>query len=323
MKKFNLGRISCLILCFVVFAGLAGCSSSRGFFAYLKFWETRETPAKEQANQASVFMSQVRPAKGNPESHYRLAIFYQARGRHQEAIEEFAKTLAIDPGYIAAYNGVVISYDNLGKFDKAREAYYTAIQLAPEDYQAYNNLGYSLIMTKDYEESAEVLKKGIDINAGNEHMRNNLAMVYTALDEKKLDVAELQGTKKPANASKESAMVEIQDRLDRIENKTKMAGVSAGISSENIRPTPSTNRFVKKITRSLNAAKKADVKVAAPRTITLKVVRLKPDFIKVSKQNVQKIATDPSKELLQKIFLAQPAEGPAKGINLAKQQQLL
>ena len=310
MKRNKLGRTICLVLCLGFFAGLTGCSSSRGFFAYLKFWESREAPAKE-AGQVAAFMSQVRPAKGNPESHYRLALFYQSRGRHQEAVEEFSKTLAIDPGYIAAYNGMGVSYDNLKKFDKAREAYYTAIQLAPEDFNAYNNLGYSLIMTRDYEESAEVLKKGIDINAGNEHMRNNLAMAYTALEEKKLAVvAELQSTKKPANTRTESAMAQIKDHLDRVESKSTMARASQGISSENLHPTPSTNRFVKKMTRSLNAAKNDRVNIAAPKKITLKVVKLKPDFIRISsKPGTPKISIDPSKELLQKIFLTQPVQG--------------
>ena len=75
------------------------------------------------------FFSKVRPQPGNPGSHYLLACYYQERGRHKEAIEEFKKVILINPDHIKAYNGMGVSYDLLEKFPEAVESYRTALRL--------------------------------------------------------------------------------------------------------------------------------------------------------------------------------------------------
>ncbi len=48
------------------------------------------------------FVSRVTPARGNPDSHYRLACAYQDRGEHRRAIEEFKKALVLAPDHVKA-----------------------------------------------------------------------------------------------------------------------------------------------------------------------------------------------------------------------------
>jgi Tfp pilus assembly protein PilF len=75
------------------------------------------------------FFSQVRPSQGNPDSHYLLGCYYQERGSHREAIEEFQKVLLIDPNYVKAYNGMGISYDLSKASSKATEVYQKALKI--------------------------------------------------------------------------------------------------------------------------------------------------------------------------------------------------
>lgn len=283
MKQINLKLLARIIICFVFLAGLTtGCSSSKGLLGFLKFWGPKDETATDEktAAQASAFMLQVRPARGNPDSHYRLAVHYQLRGRHQEAIEEFTKTIMIDPGYVFAYNGIGVSYDNLKEFDKAEEAYRTAMRLAPGEHYAYNNLGYSLILKGDYEGAVKILQEGIALTESNEQMHNNLAIAYTALGERDLAITEL----KLAQTAEEipSALEQIQQQLDKLEVKTFAAAVPGDVSSEELAPVRAKNRFVEKITRSIKEAKKARTKTRTVKTVNLETVKLEPDFLKMA-----------------------------------------
>jgi Tfp pilus assembly protein PilF len=63
---------------------------------FLPFFLTACTSEKNAFQEK--FSSQVRPARGNAEAHYQLACHYQDRNRHREALDEFRKVIAINPG---------------------------------------------------------------------------------------------------------------------------------------------------------------------------------------------------------------------------------
>lgn len=282
MKQIDLKLVARIIICFVILAGMTtGCSSTKGLLGFLKFWGPKDETATDEkaAAQASAFMLQVRPARGNPDSHYRLAVHYQLRGRHQEAIEEFTKTVMIDPGYVFAYNGMGVSYDNLKEFDRAAEAYRTAMRLAPGEHYAYNNLGYSLILKGDYEGAVKILQEGIALTENNEQMHNNLAIAYAALGEKDLAITELRLAHTTEGIP--TALEQIQQQLDGLEAKTFSAAAPGEISSEDLAPVRAKNRFVEKMTRSIKEAKKARAKTRTAKPVNLEAAKLEPDFLKM------------------------------------------
>ena len=138
------------------------------------------------------FVSNVRPARGNPDSHYLLAGYYQERGRHKEAIEEFKKVLLIDPNYVKAYNGMGVSYDLLGDFTRAIGSYKMALSLNPNLDYVHNNLGYSYLLQGNLDDGITALKRAIAINGQDQRFHNNLGLAYGEKGEYDLALAEFK-----------------------------------------------------------------------------------------------------------------------------------
>lgn len=174
------GKTSCLFLVILMLLSLLiiGCSMKTSFVSYIKFWESDRSDENNPANRINLFMSRVRPPRGNPEAHYLLALNYQQRGKHKEALEEFGKVVYIAPEHVNAYNGMGISYDQMGNFEKAVDSYRAALKIEPEREDILNNLGYSHLLHGDYKTAIEVLQKALAINGKYVQIRNNLAMAY-------------------------------------------------------------------------------------------------------------------------------------------------
>jgi tetratricopeptide (TPR) repeat protein len=138
------------------------------------------------------FFSNVRPQPGNPDSHYLLACYYQERGRHKEAIEEFRKTALINPNHVKTYNGMGISYDLLGDFQKAIESYKTALKLNPDLDYVHNNLGYSYLLQGKFDEAIVAFNQAISLNDLNKQTHNNLGLAYAETGQFDLAMAEFK-----------------------------------------------------------------------------------------------------------------------------------
>jgi tetratricopeptide (TPR) repeat protein len=130
--------------------------------------------------------------RGNPDSHYLLACHYQERGRHKEAIEEFNKVLFIDANYVKAYNGLGVSYDLLRDFPKATESYKKALTLNPNLDFVYNNVGYSYLLQGNLDESINAFKKAISLNDQEKRFHNNLGLAYAEKSQFDLALAEFK-----------------------------------------------------------------------------------------------------------------------------------
>ncbi len=160
---FALLGISFLVL-------IISCSSMQSILG----WPSYDSKEAE----ISRLLSNVRPHHGNPDAHYLLACYYQERGKHKEAFEEFKKVLSIDPNYAKAYNGMGVSYDLLGDFSKATEYYNYALKLNPTADYVYNNLGYSYLLQGNVDEAIIALKKASDLNNKDKTFHNNLGLAY-------------------------------------------------------------------------------------------------------------------------------------------------
>lgn len=310
MKKVGLRSMALVAACLTITAGaITGCTSAKNFLGHLRFWGPEgkvETKNVETEDVAS-FLSGVRNAGGNPDSHYLLATHYQQQGRYQEAIEEFRKVVMIDPLHVRAYNGMGISYDNLREFGKAREAYETAMGLDPQQLYLYNNLGYSLTLKGDYQTAADIFLKGLKLNPENEQMRNNLAVALAGLGDNDRALAELERMYKPAEAA--LTLAQIHKREGRLEDAETFFATAFCLDPSLEIKIPDGDRFVARITRSVKEASRAKpgserkgralltildpsvketkyvvaginaAKTLNPETFTLKAPRLEPDYL--------------------------------------------
>ncbi len=163
-------KIKYFVICIVF---LLSCSTVKDDSRYIR------TPGPAELSK---FTSQIRPVKGNPESHYTLARYYQDRGMHKKAIEQLEKSIEIDPTYWRAYNAMGVSYDRLTNYSRAIESYEKALKLNPESYAVLNNMGYSYMMQGNAVLATTLLKKASDMKPDNIRIKNNLGLAYAMIN---------------------------------------------------------------------------------------------------------------------------------------------
>mgnify|MGYP002386139710 CR=1 FL=1 len=81
--------------------------------------------------------------KPNPqlaEDHYYAAIDLVAEGRHEEAVGEYRKALAADPGFSDALHGLSRALQDLDRLDEAIEVARRISELDPDDVLAHTSL---------------------------------------------------------------------------------------------------------------------------------------------------------------------------------------
>ena len=179
-----------------------GCSTLRDWWGY---------DASNDNSELNQFYSSVRPVSGNVESDYRLARYFQKRGKHKFAVDELLNVIRKDPSFTKAYNALGVSYDSLGQFDLAVKSYKFALQLNPELDYVHNNLGYSYLLGGDLDSAIGAFQKAIALNSSNKRYHNNLALAYVhkgqtdkAYDEFKLADHESDAQYKKVEISKNS-----------------------------------------------------------------------------------------------------------------------
>jgi len=169
--------LSLACIFFLIF--IIGCSTMKNGLAF-------------KGSKIAQFFSKARPCRGNPDSHYLLACYYQERGRHKEAIEEFKKVLLIDPNYVKALNGLGVSYDFLRDFPKAIKSYEKALQVNLNLDYVQNNLGYSYLIQGNLDEAINAFRRAIALNDQDKRFHNNLGLAYAEKGEFDLALAEFK-----------------------------------------------------------------------------------------------------------------------------------
>jgi tetratricopeptide (TPR) repeat protein len=126
----------------------------------------------------SQFFAGIRRAPGNPDSHFLLGSYYQERGQHREAIQEFKKVIAIEPAHVKAYNAIGVSCDLLGFFAQAIVAYEAGLHRDPTAAYLHNNIGYSYLLQGDLDKAIVAFAKAIALNGQDGRFHNNLGLAY-------------------------------------------------------------------------------------------------------------------------------------------------
>lgn len=153
-----------------------------------------------------------------------------SRGEYALAIDAYRKAVRYDPGNAAAYNGLAVAYDQLGRHDLSRENYELALAHAPLEAKYYRNLARSLERQGLKNEAARILAQ-LDSGGQAEHA------VTRPKDVRSL--AQIAGDEVAALADKMTAM--IRPHLERLsmgevlletgkETKTAQAGRSITVA---------------------------------------------------------------------------------------------
>jgi Flp pilus assembly protein TadD len=82
----------------------------------------------------------------------------------EEALKTWKKALGFLNGDAELLNWLGVGYHKLGKYDSAKIYYEQAIAADQNHYQAYNNLGYTYFVEKNYHKAQENFEKALAIN---------------------------------------------------------------------------------------------------------------------------------------------------------------
>jgi tetratricopeptide (TPR) repeat protein len=91
-------------------------------------------------NSESLFNHALEVTGDNYMAYHHLGMDLANRGKLEQAIAMYKKTLSLAPAYPSAYNNLAIVYARQGRLDEAVPLFKAAIQLAPNDATFYRNL---------------------------------------------------------------------------------------------------------------------------------------------------------------------------------------
>lgn len=93
--------------------------------------------------------------------HYNRGNAFNALGEHARAIEDYDRTLSLDPGFAYAYTNRGVAYRFLGQNERAIEDFDRALELNPKDSGAYQSRGAAWEALGDYGRAAADWEKAI------------------------------------------------------------------------------------------------------------------------------------------------------------------
>ncbi len=103
-----------------------------------------------------------------------LGVQLLRQGRAEEAIVEFHKAVALDPGFAAARLNLAYVYDGKGQIEEAIAEYLKAVEIEPQNLFAYNNLGVLYSKKGLYDDAFRVFEKVLQIDPANANALKNL-----------------------------------------------------------------------------------------------------------------------------------------------------
>lgn len=169
-KSTSSVRTACLLILLLTTFAVGGCSTYDNQSIHAL------QPVSLKGSQTRQFWTAVRPVSTLPSAHYKLGRYYQKRGKHKLAADEFIKAIKLDNRFIAAYNGLGMAYDALLDCDKADKAYSLALSYGPNIAYILNNYGCSRILCDDFDLAIELLARAATLDGKSTKIANNLRL---------------------------------------------------------------------------------------------------------------------------------------------------
>jgi tetratricopeptide (TPR) repeat protein len=108
--------------------------------------------------------------------------------KYQEAISAFDKAIELNPNDANAWYNKGYALGNLAKYEEAIIAFDKAIEIKPDDANAWNNKGYALFNLGKYEEAIECYDKALEIEPKNIVALNNLEILGKKKDDSRQQI---------------------------------------------------------------------------------------------------------------------------------------
>jgi tetratricopeptide (TPR) repeat protein len=131
-----------------------------------------------------IFSRMLEKLGDKPEVHNLFGRAYRETKHLDEAIEEFKKTIKLDPKYPRAHYNLGLSYllkDGALKLKEAAAEFKTELAMYPEEFLAIYNLGLVCVVERQYEEAVILLEKAARLRPQNPDVRLFLGNAYHGL----------------------------------------------------------------------------------------------------------------------------------------------
>ena len=114
------------------------------------------------------------------------------QNKPQEAIENYNKSIKINPNYAQAYNNLGVCLHSLGKIEEAIQSYQKAIKIRPRHTETYNNLGAIFKEKGEREKSITYFQKAIEFQPKHADAYNNLGTIFKEKGEREKSITYFQ-----------------------------------------------------------------------------------------------------------------------------------
>jgi Tfp pilus assembly protein PilF len=154
---------------------LAGCQAPAGTRPNAK--EQAPVPAQKRPAGGEAIAVDAAPAKITASTYIAAGRLHESQGRLALALQQYQYALNEDPGNAAVIGHMGVLYDRLGNSQMAEKAYADALRIAPDDPKLHNNLAFSHILRKRWQDAEIELTRAIELAPDFARARINLAMV--------------------------------------------------------------------------------------------------------------------------------------------------
>lgn len=103
---------------------------------------------------------------------------HQKKNELIEAVNVYERVIELAPDHYEAYNNLGMIYFALGEDELGIQFFNEAIRLAPMESFLHNNLGYALLKRGYNSEAAGAFERALQLDPENIHARNNLKSAY-------------------------------------------------------------------------------------------------------------------------------------------------
>src|SRR3972149_1272449 len=101
--------------------------------------------------------------KAQASEWFEKGLKYHTKGEYDKAIEAYTSAIVLNPNYADAYNNRGLEYDNKGQYDRAIEDFNKAIAINPNDAKTYYNRGLAYDNKGQYDRAIEDFNKAITL----------------------------------------------------------------------------------------------------------------------------------------------------------------
>jgi len=113
-----------------------------------------------------------------PGTYVTLGRIHEDLGKHDLAVQEFQRTLELNPRDADALSGMAHAYENAGRIADAEAAYKKAIALRSDYWDGYNSLGLFYDRQRRFDDAIAQIRHAIDLTPDNAQAYYNLGAVY-------------------------------------------------------------------------------------------------------------------------------------------------